>query len=267
MQNDGGAQPTITNCILWENTPDQITTFGSFPGQDAEGVTYCNIQGGHDGEGNIDVDPLFADPGAGDYHLKSQAGRWDPATESWVIDDVNSPCIDAGNPDHPDAAAFEPDPSGGRVNMGAYGGTPEASKSTSASTIEGFEHGFETLSWQHLDYASWHLTSWQAHTEAHSAEAGAIGDGEDSTLEITLDCTDGNVSFFCKVSSESNWDWLTFYIDGVQQDRWSGEHDWAEASFSVRSGRRTFRWTYSKDESSSDGSDTAWIDDIIFPSQ
>lgn len=129
MQNEAGAQPTVTNCILWGNTPDQITTFGGFPGQGAAGVTYCNIQGGHAGEGNIDLDPLFADVENGDYHLKSQAGRWDPGSESWIIDYVLSPCIDAGNPNSP--IDLEPAPNGGRINMGAYGGTQEASKSTS----------------------------------------------------------------------------------------------------------------------------------------
>jgi|GEM_PF-5983340 len=63
----------------------------------------------------------------GDYHLKSQAGRWDPAMQSWVIDDVTSPCIDAGDPMTP--IGHEPFPNGGRINMGVYGGTIEASKS------------------------------------------------------------------------------------------------------------------------------------------
>lgn len=96
------------------------------------------------GPGNLAADPCFADPGRwddsgtpddpnddfwveGDYHLKSQAGRWDPASESWVIDDVTSPCIDAGDPNSP--VGDEPEPNGGRVNMGAYAGTPEASMS------------------------------------------------------------------------------------------------------------------------------------------
>jgi hypothetical protein len=131
MQNEGGAQPTVTDCILWGNKPDQITTFGGSASQGAGGVTYSDVQGGHAGVGNIDVDPLFADAVAGDYHLKSQAGRWDPVRRSWVIDAVTSPCIDAGNPASLDLAALEPEPNGGRVNMGAYGGTPEASKSTS----------------------------------------------------------------------------------------------------------------------------------------
>jgi hypothetical protein len=63
----------------------------------------------------------------GDYHLKSQAGRWDPNSGEWVIDDVTSPCIDAGDPNTP--VSDEPEPNGGIVNMGAYGGTIEASLS------------------------------------------------------------------------------------------------------------------------------------------
>ncbi|MFC1762994.1 hypothetical protein ACFL6U_13055 [Planctomycetota bacterium] len=65
----------------------------------------------------------------GDYHLESQAGRWDPNGGIWVIDDVNSPCIDAGDPN--DYVAFEPYLNGGIINMGTYGGTLEASKSLS----------------------------------------------------------------------------------------------------------------------------------------
>jgi hypothetical protein len=44
-----------------------------------------------------------------------------------VKDDVTSPCIDAGDPNSP--VGEEPFPNGGRINMGAYGGTAEASKS------------------------------------------------------------------------------------------------------------------------------------------
>jgi len=76
---------------------------------------------------NISVDPCFADANSGDYHLKSQAGRWDANSASWVKDDVTSPCIDAGDPSSP--IGLEPFPNGGVINMGAYGGTAEASKS------------------------------------------------------------------------------------------------------------------------------------------
>lgn len=65
----------------------------------------------------------------GDYHLKSEAGRWDPNSQVWVIDSITSHCIDAGDPN--DSIGYEPNPNGGRVNIGAYGGIAEASKSTS----------------------------------------------------------------------------------------------------------------------------------------
>jgi len=79
------------------------------------------------GTGEISNDPCFADPCNGDYHLQSAAGRWDPNSESWVIDANTSACIDAGNPGCP--VGSEPMPNGNRINMGAYGGTPTASKS------------------------------------------------------------------------------------------------------------------------------------------
>jgi hypothetical protein len=76
------------------------------------------------------VDPCFADPENHDYHLKSEAGRWDGTT--FVYDDVTSPCIDAGDPNYD--YSNEPMNNGGRINIGRYGNTPEASGS---SAIEG----------------------------------------------------------------------------------------------------------------------------------
>jgi len=92
-----------------------------------------------------------------------------------------------------------------------------------------------------------------------------IDHDESTILQVTLDCVLGDILFYCKVSSERGFDYLKFYIDGVEKGRWSGEEDWAEVSFSVTAGKRTFKWTYSKDSSVSEGDDTAWIDDIVFP--
>jgi hypothetical protein len=91
-------------------------------------VTYSNIQGGFTGEGIIDTDPLFVDTDHGDYHLKSEAGRWDIAGENWIQDEVTSPCIDTGDPNSDWSG--ETWPHGERINIGAYGGTLEASMST-----------------------------------------------------------------------------------------------------------------------------------------
>jgi len=112
-------KPTVLNSIIYGNG---VQIAGS-----SAVVKYSDVKGGFSGEGNIDADPFFADPDNGDYHLKSQAGRWDPASHSWVTDEVNSPCIDAGDPSTP--LGSEPLNNGGVINMGAYGGTLEASKS------------------------------------------------------------------------------------------------------------------------------------------
>jgi len=154
--------PKISNCILWNNRDSStfVVSAQVYGGKFIFTPYYkwmdlgclrdcvffscvqdsfldwnnCNIQKG----------PLFADPGYwdpngtpeyvnddfwvdGDYHLKSQAGRWEPISQTWVKDDVTSPCIDAGDPASP--IGNEPFPNGGRINMGAYGGTAEASKS------------------------------------------------------------------------------------------------------------------------------------------
>ncbi|MFC1635545.1 right-handed parallel beta-helix repeat-containing protein [Planctomycetota bacterium] len=114
----------LINCILWDNDSEIWKGAGS-----TINIAYSNVQGGWPGVGNIDVDPLFVDPENGDYHLKSEAGRWNPVSEIWVVDDVTSPCIDAGDPNSP--VAFEPFPNGGIVNMGVFGGTTQASKSPS----------------------------------------------------------------------------------------------------------------------------------------
>jgi len=140
------AHVELKNCILWANAP--ATGYEIFlsgeggglrAGYDTAWVTYSDVHAGQSavfvaddctlnwGSGNIDADPCFADPNNGNYHLQSQAGRYDPNTETWVIDEVTSACIDAGDPMDP--IGPEPFPNGGMINMGAYGGTEEASKS------------------------------------------------------------------------------------------------------------------------------------------
>ncbi len=124
----------ITNNIIWANEGGDIgtdcwskhaghvTASFSILQYDWKDVSPCVTV-----NNCIVADPCFADPCSGDLHLKSQAGRWDPNSESWVQDVVTSPAIDAGDPASP--IGLEPFPNGGIINMGAYGGTEEASKS------------------------------------------------------------------------------------------------------------------------------------------
>lgn len=126
-----GGTCTIENCIIYGRSAIIVASGATL------NISYCDLQGRSDrifgdgtvnwGPGNIDTDPCFADPNNGDYHLKSQAGRWGANEGQWTKDNVTSPCIDAGNPMSP--IGPEPFPNGGIINMGAYGGTAKASKS------------------------------------------------------------------------------------------------------------------------------------------
>jgi len=89
----------VVNTIIWNNSPDEIA--------ETLTITYSDIQGGWAGTGNIDVDPLFADPANGDYHL-----TW---ANFPIPDETKSPCIDAGNPD-----PIYYDPDGTVADIGAY---------------------------------------------------------------------------------------------------------------------------------------------------
>ena len=95
-----------------------------------EGANYVNIEDLTGLRGNISEDPRFANIDNNDYHLSSQTGRWDPPAESWVKDATHSSCIDAGDPSSD--YSREPMPDGGRINMGAFGNTNEASMSASS---------------------------------------------------------------------------------------------------------------------------------------
>lgn len=89
------------------------------------------------GEGNFQADPLFVDPAAGNDHLKSSSGHFEPISRQWILDDgdnydpgddENSPRIDAGDPT---VEVTEYNCNGSRVNLGAYGNTDQASRSPS----------------------------------------------------------------------------------------------------------------------------------------
>jgi hypothetical protein len=114
---------------LWTN---QIGNFGggAVPGKgDAVINPLFAVNGQWDGRGTPDPsDDIWID---GDYHVKSKVGRWDPASQLWVKDNATSHslCIDAGDPNSDWTAELWPH--GKCINLGAYGGTPQASMSTS----------------------------------------------------------------------------------------------------------------------------------------
>ncbi len=120
---DEASSPVIVNCIVWDNGDD---LFGC-------SATYSSISDGDPGEGNIAFYPHFVHSDGADYRLLP-----------W------SPCIDAGDP--LSDFSLEPEPNGGRVNIGAYGNTPQAASIGLGPGFDDLPDDWEMLHFGHLDY-------------------------------------------------------------------------------------------------------------------
>lgn len=112
-----GANPVITYCNVFGNTTNYLDNEANAAFADPTGTN-----------GNISREPLYVDIANNDFHERSRNGHWDAGTAQWVQDAVSSPCLDAGDPTT--AYNLEPRPHGWRVNIGAYGNTAQASRSS-----------------------------------------------------------------------------------------------------------------------------------------
>lgn len=133
--------------------------------------------------------------------------------------------------------------------------------------FEDFESGnFEAYNWEFGGDAEWGIDTENPYEGVYCMKSGTIVDLQSSFVYLTIDViADGHISFYYKVSSEPGYDYLKFYIDGSEQGSWAGEVGWAQATYDVQAGEHTFKWSYDKDQSVSNGGDCAWVDFIIFP--
>ena len=101
LNNSSMRSATVVNSIFWNDAPVEIAFGNELPE-----ITYSDIAGGFEGEGNIDADPLFTNSDDGDYTL-----QW----QNYPVGDfTKSPCIDSGSP----SLAYDPD--GTTADMGAF---------------------------------------------------------------------------------------------------------------------------------------------------
>ncbi|MFH1076080.1 MAG: hypothetical protein V1753_04460, partial [Pseudomonadota bacterium] len=129
-----------------------------------------------------------------------------------------------------------------------------------AGYYDDFENG-NIDSWTTSGQAGWGSTTDTAHSGIHSASSGAIANNQESVIQCSVEIS-GTLTFYWKVSSESSYDFLEFYINGVRQsNRISGNVDWQLQTYHVDTGD-IIKWRYYKDHSISRGSDKGWIDDV-----
>ena len=119
------------------------------------------------------------------------------------------------------------------------------------------------LSWITGGNADWFGQTSTYYYGEDAAQSGAISHNQNSWIQTTVSGP-GTLSFYWKVSSERNYDFLEFYIDDVRQDRISGNVDWQYKTYTISSGSHTLKWKYRKDVSINSGSDCGWLDKVEF---
>ncbi len=130
---------------------------------------------------------------------------------------------------------------------------------------ENFETGdFTANEWYFEGNTGWLIDNVYFYAGNYSSRSGNITHNQTSSMKIDFEfLEDGIISFYKKVSSESGYDKLTFYIDGASKGSWSGEQNWGYVSYPVIAGVHTLKWTYNKDVSDTYGLDRAWVDNIL----
>lgn len=108
----------------------------------------------------------------------------------------------------------------------------------------------------------WTRVTSQMYEWSYSIESQISWNNQTACFERTqtISPTENWISFFYKVSSELNYDFLRFYINWVEQNNWSWEINWTKKSYNLSSWTYTLWWCYTKDGSVNTWSDKAWID-------
>lgn len=124
--------------------------------------------------------------------------------------------------------------------------------------------GNTSLSWSTGGVAGWIGQSTVYFFDNSAAESGPITHNQSSYMETTV-TGPGTLTFHWKVSSQADFDCLSFEIGGIEQPgKICGEVGWELQTHSIPSGTHTLRWIYFKDGSVTTGSDAAWVDKVVF---
>lgn len=118
------------------------------------------------------------------------------------------------------------------------------------------------LTWYTSGNRDWYAQSLITNHDSAAAQSGLIGDNNMYSRLSTTVTGSGTFSFWWKVWSEQNSDYLLFYIDDTLQMWTSGVSNWAKSSFTIGAGTHTLKWLYRKDGSGAYGLDAGWVDEV-----
>jgi len=139
----------------------------------------------------------------------------------------------------------------------------DPSRCTASMYTQGFEGGVIPNEFDGSGSAEWLADGGNPIAGSFSAASGVITNAQTTSLTLTATYPAGGTVAFTHAESSEAFDSLTFYVDGVVQQAWSGINAAQMASFPVGPGPHLFEWRYAKDGSVSAGLDRVWVDDIV----
>jgi M6 family metalloprotease-like protein len=180
-------------------------------------------------------------------------------------------CFDSGDPDFsditsPDADWWDGTNSGIRIHVtSAAGANMNVEFGNVAPVTLADALDSPALIWSVGGTAGWSAQSVTTHDGTDAANSGDINHNELSHVQTTV-TGPATLSFWWKVSSESGYDYLRFYLDGAEQaaiPKISGLVDWTQKTINIPAGSHTLKWEYAKDYSVDSNADTAWLDQVV----
>jgi uncharacterized repeat protein (TIGR01451 family) len=119
------------------------------------------------------------------------------------------------------------------------------------------------LIWTTGGNSNWVGQAGVTHDGADAAQTGGITHSQTNWLQTTV-TGPGMLTFWWKVSSEADFDYLRFAVDANVQASLAGEVNWQQRTHLISTGAHTLRWTYAKDAGGNAGQDKAWVDQVVF---
>lgn len=111
---------------------------------------------------------------------------------------------------------------------------------------------------------AWTVTTADKHAGTYAVKSAGGFSSTQSDLTLTVEVGDGaTITFWDKASSESNYDYGRFLVDGEQKHQTSGtSNSWTERTYPLTAGSHTLVWRFYKDVSGNNGNDCYYVDDI-----
>ena len=146
-----------------------------------------------------------------------------------------------------------------------YFGNASATSESNGDAVFNLYEDFEDNNlngWRFSGNRGWQMLT--THYEgSYGAQNGNISDNQTSCMYRSVNLSmQGKIRFYWKVDSETDYDYLRFYIDGVQKGNISGNVNWQEKIYNLSSGSHEIKWCYTKDITVSRYADEGYVDFI-----